>query len=425
MEDHRSRKSIGRIGYQSWAYGYSDRLLSYFCHTLWGWLFGSKVGPQSDDPSTAEGEALPDVAHVKKLKEGIASWNRWRFENPEVKPALWQADLRGADLRGANLTHADLYNAHLCHADLVEAQLHKANLALANLTRANLTEVALTEANLNHANLHGANLRGADLDWADLFDANLFGLQGQGADFHAANLIRADLTQADLAGANLTEARLVETILVEANLSGGHVYGASVWKVNLDGATQTDLVVTPGNESEVTVDDLEVAQLVYLLLNNEKVRNFIDTVTSRAVLILGAFSPRERKEVLDAVKGELRARGYAPILFDFDGPESQDTTTTVTTLARLSRFVVADLTDERSSPHEIASFASELPVPIQPLVLEGYREYAMFNDLRRRHDWVLEPHRYENLKHLLSTFDEGVVEPAEAKARELRARLRE
>ena len=51
----------------------------------------------------------------------------------------------------------------------------------------------------------------------------------------------------------------------------------------------------PPEESEVTVDDLEVAQFVYLLLHNEKVRRVIDTITSKVVLILGRFSIPERK----------------------------------------------------------------------------------------------------------------------------------
>jgi hypothetical protein len=38
------------------------------------------------------------------------------------------------------------------------------------------------------------------------------------------------------------------------------------------------LIITPPEESEVTVDDLEVAQFVYLLLHNEKIRNVIDTI---------------------------------------------------------------------------------------------------------------------------------------------------
>jgi hypothetical protein len=62
------------------------------------------------------------------------------------------------------------------------------------------------------------------------------------------------------------------------------------------------------------VDDLDVAQFIYLLLSNQRIKNVIDTITSKAVLILGRFT-EERKKVLDAIREELRQRGYAPILF--------------------------------------------------------------------------------------------------------------
>jgi len=70
---------------------------------------------------------------------------------------------------------------------------------------------------------------------------------------------------------------------------------------------------------------LEVAQFVYLLVNNQRIRHVIDTITSKIVLILGRFT-HERKAVLDALRDELRKRDYLPILFDFDKPASRDLT---------------------------------------------------------------------------------------------------
>jgi hypothetical protein len=52
-------------------------------------------------------------------------------------------------------------------------------------------------------------------------------------------------------------------------------------------------------EPIITVDNIEVAQFIYLMLHNEKIRDVIDTITSKAVLILGRFTG-ERKAVLDA-----------------------------------------------------------------------------------------------------------------------------
>src|SRR5205085_6673850 len=111
------------------------------------------------------------------------------------------------------------------------------------------------------------------------------------------------------------------------------------WNLELEGTKQENLVITDEGEPIITVDNLEVAQFIYLLLNNKKVREVIDTITSKVVLILGRFTP-ERKTVLDALRNELRKQNYSPILFDFEKPSSRDFTETVRTLAHLSKFII-------------------------------------------------------------------------------------
>ena len=179
------------------------------------------------------------------------------------------------------------------------------------------------------------------------------GLQG-------ANLARANLVGADLRGAHLEGALLVGTNLKDAKLTGCWIYGISAWDLILEGATQSSPVISPENEPAVSVDDLEVAQLIYLLLNNARIRQVIDTIGKKAVLILGRFAT-ERKVVLDSIRDALRRLGFLPILFDFDKPGTRDRQETIVTLASLSRFVVADITDPKSIPQELASIVPTLP----------------------------------------------------------------
>ncbi len=94
----------------------------------------------------------------------------------------------------------------------------------------------------------------------------------------------------------------------------------------------------------ITVDNLKIAQFIYLLLNNKEIRDVIDTITSKVVLILGRFTS-ERKRVLDALREELRNHDYLPILFDFEKSTNRDITETVSTLAHIARFVIADITE--------------------------------------------------------------------------------
>jgi uncharacterized protein YjbI with pentapeptide repeats len=370
--------------------------------------------------------------HVKLLKKGVKAWKTWRQKNEGGPIDLTGADLSGVDLSGVNLILADLsgailrtanlYGGDLTQADLYGvdfsgANLYGANLTGANLTKANLTKAELygallfrarlTEANLTEVYLHNANLIGADLHNANLIGANLQG----------ANLSEADLSGATLTGVHFESAQLVGSNLEYTNLEGCRVYGISAWNLKLKGAQQRNLIITRKGEPVIEVDNIEVAQFIYLLLNNEKIRDVIDTITSKAVLILGRFTPK-RKVILDAIREELRHWNYVPILFDFEQPTSRDLTETISTLAHMARFIIADITDAKSIPQELQTIVPNLPgVPVQPLLQKGAKEYAMFKHFKR-YPWVLPVSRYDGVEAVRASLKE-IITSAEAKAKEL------
>jgi uncharacterized protein YjbI with pentapeptide repeats len=386
---------------------------------------------------------MANPEHLATLKEGVESWNLWRKGNLGIRPDLkemhshgvdlkeanlsqanlWKAnlgwgELSGADLSGSNLCYADLGTASLNGANLCGAHLSSARLARANFSGADLSGADLSRADIGEADLTGADLSGAILDRAMLIGANLTRANLHGAHLFAASLVRSNLSGADLRGADLREVTLVETNLEGANLTACSVYGISAWNIKLEGAIQSNLVITPSGESAIQVDNLEVAQFVYLLLNNKKIRSVIDTITSKVVLILGRFTP-DRKIVLEAIRDELRKRDYLPVLFDFEKPTSQTTVETISTLAHMARFVIADLTDAKSVLQELQAVVPLSPsVVVQPLLLASQEEPGMF-DFIRRFPWVLNTHRYPDQGTLLAELKEVVIDPAEAKAKEL------
>jgi hypothetical protein len=243
-----------------------------------------------------------------------------------------------------------------------------------------------------------------------------------GATLCEASLRKANLSEADLRGADLQGTTLVNADLTGADLTGCRIYGVSAWGLKLDDAKQQNLIVTPADEPQVTVDNIEVAQFVYLVLHNQKIRDVIDTITSKAVLILGRFTD-ERRAVLDALREELRERDYLPILFDFAVPATRDITETVSLLARMARFIIADLTDPSSIPKELEAIVPHLAVPVQPLLEGSSRPYAMFKDYWK-YDWVLPVYWYEALEPLLAALADKIIAPAEAKVKALKERRR-
>lgn len=388
---------------------------------------------------------MANAVHLEILKSGVEKWNLWRMKNPYVEPDLSKANLSKAVLSGAALFYADLSDAVLSEADMLQAKLFYANLSGANLSEANLEQANLYKATLSGANLSAAFmpkamlseafLSYADLSYADLSEANLSeanlpganlsgtilsGVNLSGANLSGAVLSEANLSEANLSEANLERATLVKTDLTAAKLNQSRIYGISVWNIKKDGCTQKDLIITEKNESEITVDNLEVAQFIYLMLNNQNIRDVIDTLTSKSVLILGRFSDA-RKPLLDAIKDELRRRNYLPILFDFEKPASRDLTETISILARMSRFVIADLTDAKSIPQELSHFVPDTFLPVVPIILQQQREFGMFEHFKR-YDWVLPIHYYETPEVMLSGILENIIEPAERKVEELKVK---
>jgi hypothetical protein len=138
------------------------------------------------------------------------------------------------------------------------------------------------------------------------------------------------------------------------------------------------------------------------------------------VLILGRFTP-ERKAVLDALRDELRKRDLLPVIFDFLIPASRDVTETITVLAGLARFVIADITDAtevRAELHNVVRDFTSLPV--QPIMLHGQPEFVSLSHLRR-FPWLLPTFEYDSQEHLLANLDKSVVDLADSKVLELRS----
>jgi len=162
---------------------------------------------------------VADPEHLKILKQGVKTWNKWRKENRRIR-----ADLSKADLRMANLKGADLFWADLTDSIMFNARLCKADLRGSNLTRANLTEADLRRVDLRDASLVFTILIFADLGESDLSSADMVG----------ANLMFANLRKADMKNADLRHCLFTKTKLNHAMLTGVKLYGTARdgWIIN-------------------------------------------------------------------------------------------------------------------------------------------------------------------------------------------------
>jgi uncharacterized protein YjbI with pentapeptide repeats len=380
---------------------------------------------------------------LKILKQGREAWNKWRRERPDDKvdlsgAILWEENLNGANLSEANLVGANFVGADLRGVDFKEIKLGNNDFSGANLSETNLENLDLKNLDFRGSKFHNSNLNKADFRWADLrlaefndaslVETDLREAKLQGSYFNKAHLCktklaRAFLIDADLRGAILDGTDLSNSMMFGAHLEGAtivdcRVSGVSAWNLKLDDKTeQRNLIITTYGQPAITVDNLEVAQFIYLLLHNEKIRSVIDTISSKVVLILGRFTP-ERKAILDVIKEELRNRNYLSVLFDFEGPISRTKGETVSTLAHMARFVIADITDARSIPAELERIVKMLPsVPVKPIILKSDKEYALFEEIEAFNS-VLDLYRYIDSEQLIASIQREIIGPSESKAEE-------
>jgi hypothetical protein len=123
-----------------------------------------------------------------------------------------------------------------------------------------------------------------------------------------------------------------------------------------------------------------------------------------------------------AVGASVPKEGFLPIVFDFERPKDRDFTETIMTLAGMSCFVIADITNPKAVPLELQAAVPDYMIPFVPILQDGEAAFSMFSNLQSKYDWVLDELRYDSCDSLIKVLDKAVIYPALEKHRELELR---
>ena len=61
--------------------------------------------------------------HVALLKQGVAAWNAWRDQSPDIRPDLTKANLANSTIGSSSLNDAKLSRANLQGAVITSSDL--------------------------------------------------------------------------------------------------------------------------------------------------------------------------------------------------------------------------------------------------------------------------------------------------------------
>ncbi|GMX64359.1 pentapeptide repeat-containing protein [Paenibacillus elgii] len=320
--------------------------------------------------------------HVEILKKGVKHWNKWRENNPDVHPNLRGVNFYDLEIEyncvygephfeSANFSNTDLSSSIIrdgiyINCNFSNSTLNYADLCFAYFSSCDFSNTSMRVAKIGSTHFNNCRFNSTDLSYASAEDTI----------FENTQLINSDLININF----------IASKFLKSEIDGCNIYGISSWDLDISDTIQRNLNV--GKDDQIlTVDNLEIAQFIYLMINNSKLKSIIDTLTSKTVLILGRFTP-ERKKVLDIIKNKVRTHDLVPILFDFNGPKSRDVSETVITLAAMSKLIIADISEAKSIPQELSLVVPNLPsVPVFPLLSASLNEYGMFEHFKR-YPWV-------------------------------------
>ena len=151
---------------------------------------------------------MANEVHFEILTQSVKFWNKWREDNPEIKP-----DLSGTLLFDLNLEGANLISANLSGASITKCNLNNAFLNYAIMSHTTLIDVQLVEADLS-----GSRLRYIDFNSGSLEKATLAATAIYFAKFHNVVLKDTNFTYARMRASSfndvdLSQAKGLESII--------------------------------------------------------------------------------------------------------------------------------------------------------------------------------------------------------------------
>ena len=306
----------------------------------------------------------------KILMQGAAVWNEWRSQNPAPltfsaphwygSPGHGGMQVKGknrVDFSGMNLSGASIYQAFAEGLNLRNAVFEGSHFEEGDFSRADFSGATFRNTKFNKTILTGANLDGS-------------------------TFVNCNLNRVNLVGALFRVKEITETV----------VYGIAAWDVvTSDEMKQSKLVIEKTYELysdliqqgkiPMMVDDIELAQFVYYLNDHKKMRDTLNILNDKGVLLLGRFKDGGL-ERLYSIREWLQSKGYIAMIFDFARPDNLSLTETVVTMAGLSKFIFVDLSGA-SVPAELQAVLSQVKKPM----LAFGDPYALFPDLADQ-TWV-------------------------------------
>lgn len=141
---------------------------------------------------------MANEEHLKILKQGVKVWNRWREDNPKIRPSLSMTSLNDLKLEGINLTSTNLRDTWIVGCNLNNGTLNQAIINQTTFRLVQLDEANLSKTALNYAVFSGGSLEKANLRATASAHTKFYNVVLKNTDFSNAMMLENSFNNVDL-----------------------------------------------------------------------------------------------------------------------------------------------------------------------------------------------------------------------------------
>lgn len=136
--------------------------------------------------------------HLKILKQGVKVWNRWREDNPEIKPDLSRTTFEFLNLEGVNLKYVNLSGTWISGCNLSNADLNNVEMERATLSDFRLVGTDLSKSKLTYTSFSSGSLEKAIFAYTLIFSAKFSNVDLKDTNFSDARMMANSFSNVDL-----------------------------------------------------------------------------------------------------------------------------------------------------------------------------------------------------------------------------------
>lgn len=213
---------------------------------------------------------MANIEHKNTLKKGSSIWNLWRNNNPQISPDLSDINFItefpntnenynlpkfiNYNFKNSNFRKVSLRNITFINCNFDDSYLHFSDLVDAYFESCSFNNVGMRVCKIGAATFSNCIFNNSDLSYSSAVEANF-----TGSTFNNSKLEQMSLINCNFSESILTKCR---------------IYGISSWDLITTNSKHSDLVITKEDQPTITVDKLELAQFIYMIINRRQSWNY-------------------------------------------------------------------------------------------------------------------------------------------------------